>query len=456
MPEVSGPSDGGYNYYQKKLSDLEEELRTDAKKGQKREQERVDDLGKKYDADRVRMEEDFHKSADNIKSNAQDTIDHDREFNRAEVNRIKANTYDRFGRSHGLEADVLKSQLEDLQRTSESRYRKDDSNIRDAQSGYNQRLEEANKNFDERLDQGVQNAHDSAMEHYDRAFGEERDQYLQFKKDAEASTADLDHRRMDDMNNQRRQYESALAESKRDFDRRLGKANQSNDTRFHLTERKLDRDAENSTRALNESHAEESRVLREQVQDLAGAQDRYVKERGQGTKDAVAEYEGEWRTREDTLSDTYSRENDKLKRDADEIAKYYTRQNDKNLKEKDQYFTKLLNRQNVDNHLAKQDIQSVFMKDRDQMEIRQRKDRELATHTLESQLADANVAKDSALEAQAKAYQQTINRNRESDATKIKLLEKSLQTATTSEDTSVISPAAEASVRKSVVSGYEK
>lgn len=456
MPEVSGPSDGGYNYYQKKLSDLEDEIRTDAKKSEKRERERVDDLGRKYDADRARMEENLRDTVKQVKADSQEQINRDHEYNKGEVNRIKSDTYDRFGRSHGLEADVLRAQLQDQQRASDSRYRKDDDAIRDAQNAYSTKMEEANKDFEERLDQGVQNAHDSAMEHYDRAFGEERDQYLQFKKDAEANTNALDKRRMEDLSTERRRYESALAESKRDFDHRLSRANQTNDTRYHLTERQLQKDQENQTRALNQSHANETAVLREQIHDLDDADARYQRERGQGMKDAVNEYENDWRSREDAVTDTYTQEIDKLKRDNDELAHQYASQNDRNLREKDQYFTKVINRQNTEHHLEKKDIQDTFMRDREQLNLRHNKDNLQAEKNLESRLTDANLTMADALEKQAIAYQDTINRNRESDATRIKTLEKSLQTATTSEDTNVISPAAEAAVRKSVVNQYEK
>ena len=49
-----------------------------------------------------------------------------------------------------------------------------------------------------------------------------------------------------------------------------------------------------------------------------------------------------------------------------------------------------------------------------------------------------------------------MNRNRVNSDDKIKVLEKSLQERNTSEDTSLISPAAEAAVRKSIVREYEK
>ena len=126
------------------------------------------------------------------------------------------------------------------------------------------------------------------------------------------------------------------------------------------------------------------------------------------------------------------------------------------LLEKDNHFTEIVHSQNKINEEMKKDLLNIYNKDHEQMDERLRKEHEQAVQQNERIVLDLGSEREKALIAQAKAFNDTIQRNRESEEDKVKLLENQLNYKTSSGDASVISPAAEANLRKIYVNEYQK
>lgn len=98
MPGVSPPSDGGYQYYQKQLSELEDDIKSEAKRARQNQEERLDAQEKAHREQLIRKEEDAADTINDIRQKSADSHARDRDNSRSEIERLKAQTYDKHGR----------------------------------------------------------------------------------------------------------------------------------------------------------------------------------------------------------------------------------------------------------------------------------------------------------------------------------------------------------------------
>jgi hypothetical protein len=456
MSGVNPPADGGYNYYRQTLSELEDQLKQEADRSRQREKQNAEELEASYEANLKRRDEELDRTVKEIKKNANDSIEANRKYSDAEVQRIRDQTYDRFGRSHGLEADVLRQQLRDYTEATGNQIKRDQADMKDLRDSTSSRIAESNERHARDLEKAVDSARTSASQTYDELMARQRGEYNEFKTEAEKSYGELQRERMEQQNSDRRRYENALSEAQRDFDRRMERTNRTDETRALSVERARQAKQEDETRALNESHARESGELRGQIKDLIHAQGDYSRGKSEGQADAVKEYEDQYRQQTRLLQEANDRTVAKLKREVKDTDRHYSQLNNQNLKDRDSYFAEVIRGQNLDHHNTKTELQRTFMDDRQQLDLRNQRDREQAQKSMERQGHEMAAARNAALEKQAGNYQEVLERQRANDGQKIKALEKELHRATTSQDVNVISPAAEAAVRNVALAEHQK
>jgi hypothetical protein len=455
MSSVSS-TDGGYQYYKGTITDLEDQIKEDASRAERRNRERTDDLEKSYQAELADKDRQTEETIRNVKTRANEAALLDREMNKNEIDRVRNLTYDKFGRYNGADADSMRQQLEQFKESSDAQHAKDQHALSDDTDAYNQKLELLNRQHEQQLEEAVQTTRDSANETYDKQIGDQKANFDEQAKINEKKYNQLNAERMDEVSRLRRRSDQVISEAQMDFDHRTKKTQLTNDNRFEAEQRKSAEDSENAINRINNSHANESRVLHGQIQDLLEDQRRYQKDRAQGTHDAIEATEVDNRMRQHLIEEGYQSEISKLKQQAAKSDSYATYLQNQALGEKDRYFAELINKQNVDNHKEKQDITQSFIKDRDQMDLRAKRDRELASDTQAKLMHEASEERYKALENQAMAYENSIANQRESADAQIRGLEDGIRERATSQDASLISPAAEHAVRKSVASEYDK
>ena len=455
MPTVT-PSEGGYQYYQRSINDLEEDLRKDHKRATERQDDRIKHIEEANARDLAKKDEENEKTVQHVKEDSQTTIARNREQNKSELDKMKAQSYDKFGRYKGLEADTLKQELDSTTRGMEQQHQNDQRALATTEDVYHSRIEELNKEHQADLETKTQAAHDSAEEAYSSITKDQKQSYDSDQKMLKERYAELYRRAMDDGAFERRRAEFSGNEVKRDYDHRIGKLQESqNHQSDGLLQDANDRQVR-TTEQLKGSHSEESRQLRDQVKGLLEAEKTYVKEKGQGTKDAVNDYENEWRGRQQAMSHSYDMEIEALKKKSKEADSYFAQLNNRTLKEKDSYYAGEIAKQNRESLSNQKDLAETFKHEQVQTLKRMNKDHETADNYLEVRIKDEHENREAALKEQAKAYQDTLERQRRNDRSEIGLLQKALVKTRTSDDASDISPAAEASVRKSMIAEYQK
>lgn len=456
MPSVSSPSDGGYNYYQKTLNDLEEELKSEAKRANQRREEEIQSLQENHKNTLAKRERETEETIRKMRESSQDAISRDRDYSKAEIERLKNNTYDKYGRYNGLEADALKQTFENYKNAAELTEAQAKRDLDSAEKAYHERLAETRSDHADEMEKAIRAARDSAHESYSTAYQGQKKEYDKFKDETAKQYDEMTRTHAEEIDTERRRTEAAIRDAQKEYERKMRKNDDTSKDRLDKIETAYTDRLEQAARNQALGREQETRDLRKQLDELIETEKQYRKEKGQGRQEAIDELEREFRTRERVLTEGFDRQIGQLKHQAKESDRYFNYLNNRNLRDKDVYFTNLIAKVNLENRNEEKDLENTFNKDRGQMELQLRRDREQSRRTLESQLHEANVQRDKSLEQQAKSYQDTIARQRANDQEKINSLQKELNYRSTSEDASVISPAAEAAVRKTVIGDYEK
>jgi hypothetical protein len=178
-------TDGGYQYYQRKLSDLESEMRDEAKRSREHYDERADALEKKSTQNVRDYEKKSDEAVNDVRENSSALIDKEREAARADVERARAATYDKHGRAqseiafHKKRADEAIRQAQeqlDSQKTKLDRAR-DLASAKTTQGAAERMRKNADQEHESRARETTElrQSIDSLLEN-ERAYGKEKGQ----------------------------------------------------------------------------------------------------------------------------------------------------------------------------------------------------------------------------------------------------------------------------------------
>ncbi len=252
--------------------------------------------------------------------------------------------------------------------------------------------------------------------------------------------------------------------------KQLEDAHRSAEVQSRMTDQKLDtareglsqklkdsmRDAEEQTAALRASHREETDRLREEMKVQGAAVKRDSEVRSEALAEDTRKNENAWILKERFLSSEHDKELNNLRAKQAEVEHYMGQSAADTLRQKDAYYADMFRRQNAEGHHELSRMNTEFGTQINNMERQRKLENEAAYKSTQAQLATAHEQQENALTSQAKSYQELISRSREQNKAETAALEKSIHAQANSSDTLLIPPAAENTVRRSVIREYEK
>jgi hypothetical protein len=114
MSNVSS-ADGGYQYYNRQIGDLEDELRSENQRARENLNEQANSLEAGYRRALDEHDRQSSETADSIRQASSERIERERENARNDVEREKARTYDRFGKAASDTAAIQKRASDAMQ-----------------------------------------------------------------------------------------------------------------------------------------------------------------------------------------------------------------------------------------------------------------------------------------------------------------------------------------------------
>ncbi|MGK5082154.1 hypothetical protein WDW37_02530 [Bdellovibrionota bacterium FG-1] len=450
------PSDGNNSYYMKHINELEDELKRDYARNEQRGRERVDEIEKGYRNSINKHQEKSDQAVEKIRDDFQESSTRSREGDRAELDQMKRSNYDRFGRIKTDEADKYKQLLQQTVESSALLHENDVRNMKASEDTQSKQMEEMSRSDGAKMERAMQEARQTSQENFSQAFQKDRSAGDEQRHELQKRYDGLNQDRMKDAAAQHRELEKIVADSEKSLENQRFHDESAIESRINKNHRDSTNKLEDLTQKMTQTNAEQTTALRDQMKDLVASEGVYVKEKGQGTADAVKEYNDEWRAKLEIEQDSHAREMDRTRQKIKETENYFTASNGRNTKEKDTRFAALMSKVGNENHEQQKDIISRYEKSNLDLESRMKNDRVKAQDQLETALTGVNEQRHVALQNQAKVFRESTEASNITANDKVQRLEKELQRKATVQDTSEVTPAVENAVRKSITKEYDK
>ena len=448
MSSVNSSDYGGY--YVKHLSELEDELKRDYARKAANAREELGEIEEKYRKSSQKRDEMSDEAVSGVRDRSQTRYDKETESQRAEIEKIRAMNYDKYGRNRAYEAEETKEQLKLMKESTDASMNAEKRAHSETQASYQNRIDILRKQFGDQNDRNVEQARDSSFRAFQEAFDGNRNAAAIQRNTTEKRLEEMARTRMEELNEQRHDSERVLKGAKDDTDNRILHQELALNQRISESQRNQTRKLETEAKELRDAAEGQTRKLRDQLSDLVSAESNYVKERGQGRSDAIREYEDDWRTRERLMQENREQEVEKFQEMSKRAEDHSFHLNDRNLHERNDYFTHLLARTTSENRETTKDIEKRYAEANNQIEKRMKGDSSIAQKHLEESLHDAFSQRDHALQNQALAYETTLENQRSMDGDKIKSLEGDIHRRMASKDAKEIPPEIEDAIRNKV------
>lgn len=210
------------------------------------------------------------------------------------------------------------------------------------------------------------------------------------------------------------------------------------------------------TEIQSKVYENDTQQLRDQLKFMEELDRKRAKAVNEKATQAVKDYESDGRAREKLILDSSIAEKQKLKNSIEENEVYQNRIAQDVVRTKNDQFSETTARMNRQNAEALKDLQGAFTRERDQ--TRSLND---ATHlaqqrNYDERLAETNDKSAKAIAKQSQEFQAARKTLNDEHATEMKSMKEVVQKVTTTDDPTVVSPAAEASIKRALYTQHQK
>ncbi|OFZ80829.1 MAG: hypothetical protein A2583_01605 [Bdellovibrionales bacterium RIFOXYD1_FULL_53_11] len=456
MSSVSSTNDSGlHEYYKKIIEQMHDEQTEERKRMNEHEENRVSKLQEDFEYGTKEMQSDMDHTVENIKEAANENIELNKTISKEDTRKLKNMLYDNLGKTNGLEAEVVKQQRDDMKRINDELVDHHHKIIDDLDTAQANRIDVLQKEHMTKQEKNTNDARTGAYNAYHKMADEETNSYKEFKNKVDNQFYKFNQDLAQQRNFDRMQTERNLADAKLDMQYKLQKSEESSDSKTKLQQNAFDDSMNNKTKRLARAHAEEVAHLSNQMKDLIQAQGNIPKARAEAISEVINNYEREWRDRMGTANDAYETTLAKSKSDLIDAEGQYARKSSDSAREKDLNYAEILKNLNNENHRRLKEIESSFDQNL-QMTQKKAKEEDIQQKKfLKEQMAQAEDAKDKALEDQARAYQDTMERTRKNEEEKVTLLQKAIDKKN-SGDTAEVSSTSQEKIERTIMNQFQK
>ncbi len=461
MSSISSPTEGSnLNYYQKELARLEEDNRNEARQNRVQSEKRVEDLEDRYKKALVKKDEEIEATVNAIRNSSQDSLLKEKERYQESLGQIRDSRYNHRGLSESGSArgtgeledyyhegfDKLREQLD--QEKEKHRLSQNETSER-LQKGYEASLSKKNDEIEQnmtRLRAQTQGVNESEREKHQKELDALKSQNYN-QKGLLAQSIPVSA------------YQRELQEMQDRSDRRHQMDIQSEEEIKAAQKVQLDhmaREGHEQLEAMKTRYGQEVQDLHGKLADLSTAHLIEEKKNAETSARLVRDYENANRSEALRSREAYEAVISKLRENNTDKDALLAGRTNEILKEKDQHWASIIEKQNRDQFATSKQLQDEFANQVQELNRGKRQELQKSDDQISQLVSKANEQKNAALTEQAKSYEKSMKQERKKSGEEIESLQRSLQTQKTSQDTAVVSPAAEAAIRSSLTREYDK
>lgn len=457
---LAGADSGLGHYYHKVLNDLEKEIKDEAKRNEKNREEEVSSLEERYKEALRQKELEASKTIKEVKKDGAETLTRERERHQVAINELEDESRNHRGVSigglagaesglghyyHKVMGDLEKEMQAERTRHMEA----EDEQATRLADGYRASSLKAEND----ATQAINNIKKSAAE----AISNEREKY---QGDLEEYQARTYNKRGELSNTVPMNVYKYEVDGMEDAMKKQRETNNRNTDDLidaqNSNIQEITRQTDNRIKNLTESQNEQIRDYDQRNKDLNAFTLKAEKEKSQQLADLVRDHENQQRSELRRANQAYNSHLDKMQQTLDEREHYYQRNDIERLKQKEAYYAGVIKDQNEKHREEQKGLEDVYTSQMNQLMKQIDRNEKKADEHLGSALEEANAQRQVALESQAKSYEDTINRNRESNQAEMEQLQKVIKKQRAPDENNLPPPGLEDNIRKSMTKEYEK
>lgn len=440
--------------YQKKLDSLENEQSEELKRTEERQKAQVDHLESNYERSRADLSEEAARAVEETRKQGQDTLSKERELTKRELEE-QSRLYNRNGKLRDTEVNAVKEQLKSSEKVWSQLHEKDRQALVDRDLQHSTRVAQLEKETEEQIADNMRKARENAYELYSKAFKDEQAKTQDYRRGLENRYNSLNRERVSELNSLK-ERNHAMEERNRDIERKAQRAGRDGENRLELALRDAARREEQSVSAATESLRLQNHDLRRMNSDLSSTSVQSRASEAEARSKAYSEIEQDFALKEAMLRESFEADINRLKRAVAQTEEHHGQMTAKNREESGRFYTNLIKQKQLEFQQELNDLRLSHESSMKQWSDRSKSQREQFDQKIELQASRANEVREAAMREQSEAYRGLFQRERENSGDRIGQLEKELQERRTTSNPTLISPAAEESVRKVISKEYEK
>ena len=456
MSSVSPNTDKGLTeYYRKALKDVSREAKDEARRNEELRNRELDRVEKDYQADLKHQDREADQVLRRVRERSAEALAKEKETHTAEIDDLhNSQRYNKYGFDHSTEIkEREKREIDDLTKELKA----EEKRHRDVEtSRENEWNEHTNKELLKRdidADNTVRKMKDESIETLNRNKAENRAEIEAIKHKLYNSRGQVPGAVPPEQMRYQIDGMNAAMEKQREADRKAFQAREDDNSQ-------LLRDVERQNQAklghLTRQNAEDNRRLVAQMKEMSDSGTGAEKSRADVNEKLSKNFRENEKLKIRQLENDYNEELAKFKRGSDNREDYLLDHTEKTMKEKENYFADRIREQNNLNNANLSRLQNTMGTQIGDLEKQGRESRDRADNTHSETLKQAGQDKKNALDKQANAFRETLNRQRANDEAEMSIMNKELKERRNPNDMNQISPAAENKVRQSVIREYEK
>lgn len=444
-----------YNTYRGRVDEIEEQHAQALARLKKKQKEQIAKLERNFDSSVSDQKEDAEKAILDQREKTREALAYERESHARDLKQLESQTYNQYGRFSHTEKD-LKDSLHQIRDEMELHKDAASQRLYDQREDYENRMEEIHERYGKKMEELAEDSAEKIREASLQSKNNSDAPHSEGKAAFEKKLRDLNLSYQKELQFEKKRMQDAITQSAQQAERRVSKTENVAEERMKESRKAANQKLTSTIESLRGNHDREINQLRDQVNELSAAQGNLSKEKFKARQEALREVEQEFQERTELVEDAYQRQISDLKLNSKGIEDHFGRLKDRAILEKERHFSELISKETQDSHSRVSDLAFGFEKDRDQLELRHRKDREQAREDVKNLLKEGEENRLEALNHQSGKYRERIDDLRKTNDHTIKELKKELHNKKVTDDVSEISPAAEQAVRNAVIKEYEK
>lgn len=435
-----------YQYYQRTLAELEEELQAEYKERESKRNEQAQELENKYEKKLIENEEESADVVNDVKKKYQDTLSENKKIHQEDYKNIKKElheTYDRFGRNNREADQYVRKMAQEYEAAKE----REVNSRTQGERYYEEKLNQKDRKLGAQLTTVAQAMKEDSELELNRMKRESQYNMADTRKSYDKRVEQINSEAQGERRFEKTYTLEELAKNKLYSDARVASTQKQADEALAKSFHAYNEKSEEGLQAIRDSHKKEMESTSARLAEAVGAQRSIAKERANAREETIRSTENEYLSTMKSNDDSRQRDINRLKSDLTNQDRYFGQLNNNNLRERDAHFQQMIGKRDMEHFLEQKELSNNYDRASKELNNITKNKLQRSEQAHEYQMNQSAQQREAALQKQALTYGGAMDSQKKNFTDQVRHLENRLNTKMTTNDVGAISPQAEEALR---------